>query len=63
MKVGNRNVYNEDTQNLLQNFVDDLQELLDLYEIKQIHGWDDGSIILTIDGVEYNIEQEDASVF
>ena len=65
IKVSGRNVYNEDTMNFLENFVDDLKELLNLYEIKKIHGWDDGSIVLTMeDGTEHNIETEEAqSVF
>lgn len=56
MKAGDRNVYNEATTNFLQNFVDDLKELLALYEIQKIHGRDDGVVVITLlTGVEHDI--------
>lgn len=55
-EIGNRNVNDEGTLNFLQNFIEDLKELLSVYDIQHIYGFDDGSIVLVMpNGVEHDI--------
>lgn len=62
MIPGQRNVSDENTLNYLENFIRDLKELLHLYEISRIHGFDNGTIVMTtFDGKEYDLCVEEDS--
>lgn len=60
MKINDRNAYNDETSEFLQNFVNDLKKLFETYEIQKIHGRDDGVVVLTLlDGTEHDINVDE----